>query len=559
LKYFFSFVFAIVAPALFIFMACMHQPVKSQTTKTKEVLVKVNAQQRTVSSNLSFHPATENQIKNAICKNPVLTTTKDIEKYFSQLPQKSEESSSFQYGGITFENENASLMQAFADLTRSADPDDKTMATSDLQNKYHINPSCKKILCAVQTIFGKTVGPKMLYLMQKYQLNTSALAWKNASLMTDDEITDVLRTLSYFPSQIFPMKQNQKLIKFLRGYTLADDAPTATMAVVGVTNGLAQIWLYDAWSDQSSENRQQYLFHEFSHALSYTSFEGLSGLDSTNSWNKAGLWENKSKTVDHHAISGYGNTNAAEDFAEDSVAYRFHPQLLKTESPVKYQYMKFAVYDGLEYTSPKECTRPATVTTWQKKITESPPTFSQLEMATIGRNCQQEAYVAILGHLPYLYFQQCVDYEATVIWAQKLSPEFGDVVPRNFINKDLHHSELYFPFLYLSIAKQAQAKVVKDFLTINNNAIVTSDAKTVQGICTQMGALKVFAQVERDPDWLAKNTWNTPDIDNSGDSGTLYGDCMNLYQGSTDLHALSPAPVEAYYQKKIQAMAQPLR
>src|SRR6185312_11374586 len=50
--------------------------------------------------------------------------------------------------------------------------------------------------------------------------------------------TDVLRTLSYFPSQIFPMKQNQKLIKFLRGYTLADDAPTATMAVVGVTNGL---------------------------------------------------------------------------------------------------------------------------------------------------------------------------------------------------------------------------------------------------------------------------------------------------------------------------------
>lgn len=560
MKHFISFIFAIVAPAILIFIACIHEQAKMEPQADPQesaIITAAPSAKRQISSvTLDWWSATPKQVITSVCQAPVLSTTAEIEKYFSQIPQKAEEDSVLEYAGIQFKNEKSSLIEAFTHLTQNAEWRHEKDAIPDLQSKYKINPTCSKVLCAMKKMFGKDVGPKMLYLMHKYNLNTSPLSWTNASVLNDDEITDVIKTLRFFPPAFFPLELNKKLIRFKRGYMrTADVDPTGQSFVVANST----IELFDPWTESAHTERQQALFHEIGHNMA----ESLLGnLDTSAAWLRLGNWPKENvdalskqardhRTENHHGVSKYGNSNAAEDFAESFNAYRFNPELLKIQSPGKYNYMKQLVYDGLEYTSAKDCGRSTELQSIQKKLAAEAPAWSANELEKISDNCAYEFYFTTLSHLPMLFFQQCVDYQATLLWQSHHPTDFDSLVPRDFLSKDFHRSELHFQALYAPIAENLQKNVVATYHKIlEHNKYQLDDGDDLPTACRKLTSFTLETGV---PDYKQfMYSRELPLTDAALDPSLLFSTCVDIYRRSNVVNLNSaPTPSEAQIQEEL--------
>ncbi|MDO9182368.1 MAG: hypothetical protein Q7U04_08155, partial [Bacteriovorax sp.] len=247
---------------------------------------------------------------------------------------------------VEFDNESQELVEAFEKLLTKKDIFGKTVSVENVQENLKINPSCKKVKCAVEKIFGKELGNKILYLNLKYGFNSSEFAFKSSSRLKINEINSLLSAVSSFPASRFPMNKNKQLTRFKKGYTLASHNEN--------TVAYAAIAFYDKWANQEASMREYTAFHEMSHYIG-----SELDLDKNKAWldlsgwvEKDGDWKaNKKNSVS----SKYGATNPAEDFAEAASAYRYNPKLLKKLNPEKYQFLKETVFDGLEYQKDSEC------------------------------------------------------------------------------------------------------------------------------------------------------------------------------------------------------------
>lgn len=293
---------------------------------------------------VEWNSADISNVKNRSCKKS-LPTPEEVSAEVDRLAAKGAKVSD-KVNGVNFSEESPEMVQAFLELTSEIDFYGKQVNPKNIQKEFSINPECSKAKCAIEKIFGKELGDKMLYMKLKYGFNTSERSFKDSSRLKIDEMNSLISAVEAFPSSRFPLDKNQRLTMYSRGRTLSthDDS----------TYAYAAIAFYDLWSNQAPEKREYIAFHELAHNIG-----GELKLDSNPAWLKLSGWvekDGKWTASNKDAIpSRYGATNPDEDFAETVSAYRYNPQLLKEISPDKYRFMKEVVFDGLEYLETSQC------------------------------------------------------------------------------------------------------------------------------------------------------------------------------------------------------------
>ncbi|MBT6325833.1 MAG: hypothetical protein HOJ35_07675, partial [Bdellovibrionales bacterium] len=103
---------------------------------------------------LSQWSASKKQIRNKKCDEQV-PSTEEINSYIDNKFRRNNHSEKIY--GADFENEDPLLLAHFKDLMtkrtyllENKDPKNQV----DLQDKFDLNPSCKKVKCAMDKIFG---------------------------------------------------------------------------------------------------------------------------------------------------------------------------------------------------------------------------------------------------------------------------------------------------------------------------------------------------------------------------------------------------------------------
>lgn len=219
------------------------------------------------------------------------------------------------------------------------------------KNNPDFESTCSTIICAMEQIFGKTLGLKILYLKMRYGFNSSDLAYENSARFTESQIDIVLKAVRDFPDYIFPLAgyRNKKLIHFKHGYTLPE------YENLQVT-GNAEINLFDLWDSVGDEHYMEYIvFHELSHYLasSYNYFSKSKTWKILSNWGKTDA--DTGNICQDCFISTYAKNSSDEDWAESLSGYRYAPKRLKEIAPAKYELIKEVIFNGIEYIDENSC------------------------------------------------------------------------------------------------------------------------------------------------------------------------------------------------------------
>ena len=294
--------------------------------------------------------ASVQEIRNITCK-PQMPSKEEMIAFIENNISGPKSRETKTINGVHFIEENPILLQHFDDLTTKRDfiLSDISEVQDNVQAKYHINPKCQKVMCAVEKMFGNQ-AIKTLYLKTKYELNVSNHAWGLSSRPTESELNDLLMAAETTPPHFLPLEKNKRYSRFTRGVSFGGPTTLAN----------ASISFFDFWSTFPSEHRQYAAFHELSHNVG-----GELGLDDSEEWLKISgwvqfgdEWEPQFPTT---FTSRYAATNPHEDFAESMAAYRYNPDLLIDISPEKYEFLRKNVFFGIEYFTEEKCKRPAPI------------------------------------------------------------------------------------------------------------------------------------------------------------------------------------------------------
>lgn len=199
--------------------------------------------------------------------------------------------------------------------------------------------ACSTALCAAEAHFGPGVGLRLLYLRARYGYNGSHLAHGATEAWSRRELDEVLSALGDVAAAIPARRDPLPLVKdngsaALGPWMLNGDLTIIARADYGIR--LAPIW-----SVLPPGQRRAAIVHELAHNI----------LDNARASGLADHWRNATGV----SVSGYGATNAAEDFAESVVAYRYRPATLKAVSLPKYRLLRDEVFGGTEFASTRAC------------------------------------------------------------------------------------------------------------------------------------------------------------------------------------------------------------
>ena len=248
------------------------------------------------------------EIERRIEEKANVDNTKGEELYRGQI--------SYSSYGFHFENEYKSLLFFFLKLTAKKD-------------KKEILPqatTCKKVLCFLKEIFGDDLGPRLLYIIQKYGLNGSHLAFHRADKWKVHELDILLQGLEDLPNDLLPIQKNRPLV--LQRIRL-DGKCTF------VANSELRFFGCGLWYSEMS--RLITFIHELGHYVGGAGAPSGSPLHSSplsisSQWKTLSGWQVKGKdqvqwgfSQDACFFSEYAKTDPWEDFAESFAAYRYLP------------------------------------------------------------------------------------------------------------------------------------------------------------------------------------------------------------------------------------------
>mgnify|MGYP003575946880 FL=1 len=300
-------------------------------------------------THLDRHGASDEQIMAAACKRKKPPGSRGLKKYLLPLTQTGSVTETI--NGVTLEDEsleNIELFKKFTTMRHHLTLAPLPTKQQDVQELFEINPKCKKLVCAVEKIWGEELGTKLLYLYNKHRFIGSELAFNFSARYETNEIDDVLIALGDLPEAYVPMGDEvQPLYRFSVPNT---PQTNTTLANAGIS-------LFDLWTKQSSAKRQYTIFHEISHNIATK----LNKADRSPEWHKFSGWvKNGNKweyTNEACLTSMYGATSPEEDWAESLSTYRYAPHEFKKNCPAKYDYIKNLVFGGIEYLSKKDCSK----------------------------------------------------------------------------------------------------------------------------------------------------------------------------------------------------------
>jgi hypothetical protein len=309
------------------------------------------SQVEAIEKHLEWHGADNNQVPKAPCKTLNPPSHEEMSD-FIKMKSESKSKINSTINGVSFSNESPALINAFRDLTTAMDSfgiGKITKNQKNFQKEYGINPECKKVICAVEKIWGEDLGLKVLYMYQKHNFNTSEYAFNDSDRLSPEEMDDVVMGAEDLPKTLIPLgRPNQRLTHFSRGYRLKQDSENVAANSV--------IMLFDTWSREPRFERQYSVFHELAHNVSTK----LKDMDESPSWLKLSDWIKKgddwSSSKSACFTTKYGLTNPYEDYAEALSTYRYNPKEFKNSCPKKYEYLKEKVFKGKEYLDVAGCT-----------------------------------------------------------------------------------------------------------------------------------------------------------------------------------------------------------
>lgn len=317
-------------------------------------------QQAAPPEELKWWPADDRQIASAFCHRRVPFSDQEIEQGLQTLIPRGDRRVSRKFFGIELENESETLAGLLEALLRYQGLFSGMIVNEQeaRSNQKSFSSPCRTVRCVLEdpAIFGPKLGPRLLFMLGRYGFNGSHYSAPNSAPWKDDEIDEVLMSLSDFPPSLLPILPGRQLTHFSRGFMPGEYSNSK--------NVLANSFVYvlDTWNKETPESRQQVIFHELGHVIG-----SYYGLDESAEWLKFSDWSSRTTVSDGREINSavpanrsstislYAQTNPKEDFAETVVAYRYNPALLMRRSPEKYQFLKESVFDGLEYTSEQAC------------------------------------------------------------------------------------------------------------------------------------------------------------------------------------------------------------
>jgi hypothetical protein len=252
---------------------------------------------------LDWWAATKTKVRDAKCQNAGSVSREQMIKSLIQNDTLLVNDSFF---GMSFENESPHKLELLKKLTQfdgfwNFNEEDNISS----QKTFSIPNDCHKVLCAAESIFGKEEAPKLLYLLDKYELNLSHVTDDNLTAFSNDQLDTILEAVDDLPSHLIPFEKNQYFKHYKNGY-----GPSET------TIANATITLYDPWDDQSSDEMRMYtVIHEIGHNIGgrLNQDEDPEWLSITGWFEIDGEWKS---AKDDEQVSRYGATNPAEDFAE---------------------------------------------------------------------------------------------------------------------------------------------------------------------------------------------------------------------------------------------------
>ncbi|KHD88623.1 MAG: hypothetical protein OM95_07360 [Bdellovibrio sp. ArHS] len=542
--------------SLFLFTSCTHIPTKVETENAYQKVIpfRLNEARIPAAEEMNWWAANANQIQNATCRVKLPTTTKEILNYYAKKPLgPGYESGQAYVGGILLENERPELVLALAKLLSPAGGEESIEGTpQSFQKAFNVNPSCKKALCAAEKIFGPSVGSQMVFLMERFDINTSRYSFFNADTFSASEIADIIRSFELVHPEQLPFQSNKQLIKFKRGYTRAAYGGDGDSVLAN-----ASIELFDSWSQESSLMRQYTLYHEIAHNYSNNHF---SDYDRSNTWLALSNWKESSQgefeaqkrkaQQGHPFVSRYGETNPYEDFAESVTAYRFNPALLKKTSPEKYNLIKLLVFDGLEFTSSALCSQPTLQTKYQKQV-DAGVNFTAAQKDVIKNSCRQSYYQTIVGHSPVSFFEECVDYEATQVWQKENINKFPDLMPQSLYDAKFRISKLKFKGLKKELTQELAPEATDWILeAVKIYTYRMNSNMTNQEYCDVWAELKnrVYPNISVESKWRRQSYLVIREY--SPSEGAARGVCLDLVKGFVPRSKSTAGVIKSWVKEK---------
>lgn len=274
-------------------------------------------------------------VESAICRKPT-ASLHEIEDWLAQI-KKSSSKNNASLLGYNFINEEPSLLTAFEQIT------------SKFPGYRPTKSTCQDVLCATDELFGKDIGNRLLYLYLRHGFNAGPDKVVNPTL-TANNLEDITQAVEDFPATAFHSPKSRIFLSETENSIwaqtlISDDHKYNTMDFTETWNKLP-----------TREYKQYTVTHEFGHMLNASLFGKMSD---TLEWRKISSTEPLNKfsnlVLAKSAVSSYGMTSPSEDFAECVAAYRYNPKLLLGRSKAKYLFIKYAVYDGMEFLTPKNC------------------------------------------------------------------------------------------------------------------------------------------------------------------------------------------------------------
>lgn len=477
--------------------SCAFNPTKQSSNSSTDTLTPLRKFSRTPAADeLNWWAVQEKNIQSATCRTKLPTSSSEIEAYYQSIPNYADlDEGQSEVFGITLVDEIPSLVNALAKLlTPESQYTKPEKSSKNFVKEFAIDAKCNKALCVAAKIFGPEVGPQMIFLIEKFNINTSPYTYRNADILSPDEINDVIKTFELVEPKSSPFSGMKQLIHFKRGYTRASYGDEGELVLANAT-----IELFDGWSKKPALVRQGALYHELAHNYAYNQFQSY---DSSNVWLKISHWNEgkegelaeavNDSMAGHPFVSKYGAANPAEDFAESVSAYRLNPDLLKQTSTQKYNLIKNYVFAGVEYTPGTQC-RPKDVNIpVQKEIDTTGGNFTASEKENLKASCAQSFYSSLLNHSPVSFFDACVNFQATVKWSQKKGPNYSSILPLSWFDREIGFSNLKFKSLRKELSLALSSEFADWFLlsartygmspNMTNNEFCQSLSRSFSGI-----------------------------------------------------------------------------
>ncbi len=276
-------------------------------------------------------------------------------------------------------------------------------------SQFRINSDCNDVICATKYFF-RSRGVFYLYVLARYGLNMAptsisdpVASWKNSEIELVKRAILRVGSALEVNHQDIEREKNQRF-KFLVGYDPGKLARPGTYA--GVDPRYRTLSVYGLWRGSRSDyTRVYHLVHEFGHVIDLRN-----GYSRNKQWRDisgwvemmANKWEYKTKK---QIVSNYGTTNAYEDFAESFAAYRLNPAHLEKISSTKYQIMKHAVFDGVEFGNESECR----ADTYIERASRRTKSDSEIERL-YGNECSRNSYYVMNDRSDEL-IEACLNYK----------------------------------------------------------------------------------------------------------------------------------------------------